>query len=150
MRRLLLAVSIVTATAIPSSIAIVGSSSPASAASSVSCTKLSGTITGTVTITKCTPKSSTNKSASALATSIVGSGTLTWTTSGGTTDISVGTPTSPGQGGCKKGNVEYDITGSVTGGTSTYTAAGDDITGRACLKTATGALSLVKGTALTL
>ena len=52
---------------------------------------------------------------------------------------------SPGQGSCKKGSKEEDATGSVTGGTSTYTKAGNPVAIRACFTQQGGTLSLVKG-----
>ena len=82
---------------------------------------------------------------SALAT---GKGTLTWLPSKKTTIVS-GSVASKGQGGCAIGSTEYDLSGTVTGGTATYTKKGDTVKGRACLS-ATGALSLVPGTSLTL
>jgi hypothetical protein len=47
------------------------------------------------------------------------------------------------------GSIEYDISGIVTGGTSTYTTIGDTITARICLS-GTGTLALVKGTVFSL
>ncbi|HXQ59962.1 MAG TPA: hypothetical protein VN799_07675, partial [Acidimicrobiales bacterium] len=79
MRRLLTAVATVAALAMPASIAAFTLSSPASAAgSSVTCKKLTGTITGNITISKCSPKSKTNKSASGVAASLATGGTVTW------------------------------------------------------------------------
>ena len=97
-----------------------GVPAPASAASSITCKGLAGTATGTVTVSKCTPKSKTNKSASGAAASLLSGGTITWTPSKQTTVTKL-TVTSPGQGGCKKGSAEEDAKGSATGGTSTYT-----------------------------
>ena len=116
-----------------------------SCVSSVQCAKLSGTATGTLTISKCTPTSAVNKS----ATSPGLTSTLTWGTSGQTTIESLNDPTSPGQGGCKKGSIENDYSGIVTGGTSTFTTVGDTISARTCLSTS-GKLSLVKGTTFSL
>jgi hypothetical protein len=145
MRRLLVAAATALALSVPASVAVIGTSAPAWAASSVSCGKLSGTITGNITITKCTPKSATNKSASAPASALTSGGTLTWASSGGTTTVSM-TVTSPGQGGCKAGYTEYDANGHVTGGTSTYTHVGDVTSTRACVSTAKNKIALVKGT----
>ena len=113
-----------------------------SCVSSVRCAKFGGSPTGSVTISKCTPKSSANKS----AISQTLAGTFAWSTTGQTTVDSLNAPTSPGQGGCRSGSIEYDISGIVTGGTSTYTTIGDTITARVCLS-GSGTLSLVKGTA---
>jgi len=52
---------------------------------------------------------------------------------------------SPGQGACAAGSTEEDISGNVTGGTSTYTAVGDVVSAQICVSSS-GKLSLVKGT----
>jgi hypothetical protein len=148
MRRLLVTVTVVATLALPATFSAFALSSPASAASGVSCQKLTGTITGDITISKCTPKSKTNKTASGLAVSLASSGTLTWSKSGQTTNVTLST-SSPGQGACKAGSTEYDVTGTVTGGTSTYTQSGDAVSGKACV-TSGGSLSLVKKSVMTL
>jgi len=71
-------------------------------------------------------------------------GTLTWKSSGETTIVSLGA-SSPGQGACSAGSVEYDLAGTVVGGTSAYAAVGDTIAAQACVKP-NGEVSLVKGT----
>ena len=147
--RLLTVAATAIALSIPASVAVVGGATPAFAASSISCTGLKGTATGTVTLSKCTPKSKTNKSASGAAASLVSGGTITWTPSNQTTVTKL-TVTSPGQGGCKKGSTEEDAKGTVTGGTSTYTHSGDTVSIRACYASKTGKLSLVKGSTATL
>ena len=80
MRRSFVAAATVTALVLPASITALVLSTPASAAgSSVTCKKLTGTISSNITISKCTPESKTNKSASAPAASLAtGGGTLTW------------------------------------------------------------------------
>jgi hypothetical protein len=143
--RLLVVAATAIALSIPASVVVVGVSSPAFAASSITCKGLAGTASGTVTVSKCTPKSKTNTSASGAAASLVSGGTITWTPSKQTTVTKL-TVTSPGQGGCKKGSTEEDAKGSVTGGTSTYTHKGDVVSIRACFASSTGKLSLVKGT----
>jgi hypothetical protein len=149
MRRLFIAAAVASAVALPVSVTAVAFAGPASAAATpVACKKLSGTITGSITISKCSPKSKTNKSAGGLAASLASGGTITWTPSNQTTTVSLSV-SSPGQGACKKGSTEYDVTGSVTGGTSTYTHSGDAVAGKACA-TSGGSLSLVKHTSLTL
>ena len=145
MRRLLVAAATALALSVPASVAVIGTSAPAWAASSVSCGKLTGTVTGTITIGKCTPKSKVNKSASASAAALTAGGTLTWSSSGGTTTVTM-TVTSPGQGGCKKGYSEFDANGHVTGGTSTYTHVGDVTSTRACVNVAANKIALLKGT----
>jgi len=150
MRRFLVAITAMTVIALPASVAAVSLSSPASAAaasSAVSCKKLTGNISGNITISKCKPKSKTNKSASAPATSLASGGTITWASSGQTTTVSL-TVTQEGTA-CPKGDTEYVVSGSVTGGSSTYTKSGDAVAGEACL-TGSGNLSLVKKTSITL
>jgi hypothetical protein len=148
MRRFVLIVAVVTTLAVPASIASVALSGPAWASSGVACKKLSGPISGNFTVSKCTPKNSKNKKAtgasSALAT---GSGSITWSPSHGTTTISI----SVNQSGtsCPKGSSEYVVTGSVTGGSSTYTSKNDPVSAEACAS-ASGKLSLVKGTSMDL
>jgi hypothetical protein len=111
----------------------------------VTCAKVSGKLTGTIALKKCTPKSPTNKSAKGPGASLTSSGTLTWKKSHQTTEISASASAPSGQGGCKQGSTERDVTGSVTGGSSTYTHSGDYVYLRLCL-TGSGAVSLVKGT----
>jgi len=148
MRRVFLVVASVTAMALPVSLAAVSLSTPAGAASGVACKKLTGTATGNFTVTKCTPKSKQNKKATGSSTSLAtGSGTITWSPSHGTTTVSL-SETQSGSS-CPAGSTEYVVTGSVTGGTSTYTSAGDAVSGDVCLS-GTGKLTLVKGTSMTL
>lgn len=108
--------------------------------STIQCARLTGTLTGTMALSMCTPMAPMNRHAHLVA----GSDTFTWSPSGETTIVSL-TATSPGQGGCRAGRVEYDISGTVTGGTSTYTAVGDLVSARACMNP-NGKLSLVKHT----
>jgi hypothetical protein len=111
----------------------------------VTCAKVSGKLAGSISFKKCTPKSPTNKSAKGPGASLTSSGTLTWKKSHQTTVISASAPASSGQGGCKHGSTERDVTGSVTGGTSTYTKSGDYVSARLCVS-GSGSVSLVKGT----
>jgi len=110
----------------------------------VTCAKVSGKLTGNISLKKCIPKSPTNKSAKGAGASLTASGTLTWKKSHQTTMVSA-SASSVGQGGCKNGSTERDVTGSVTGGTSTYTHSGDYVYVRLCVA-GSGAVSLVKGT----
>ncbi len=112
---------------------------------SVECAKLTGKATGTMTISKCTPKLAADKR----ATSAAFGSTLTWKGSGQTTVESLNATSSPGQGACPAGSLEEDISGSVTGGTSTSSAVGDAVAAQTCVS-ASGALSLVKGTTYSL
>jgi hypothetical protein len=115
----------------------------------VSCSSIKGTISGTITIGKCTPASKLNKSASGAAATLMSGGSLTWSPIGKTTIISSSSLTSPGQGDCKAGSTQYNDSATVTGGTSTYTQVGDPVSAALCV-TGTGSVSLVKGTEVTL
>ena len=162
MRRLFTVAAAAVALSIPASVAGVGlvSSGSAFAASGITCKSLKGTISGKITIGKCTPApagaaAKGYKSASALATSLATGGTLTWSSSGATTTVSLSTTTpTPAQGGCKKGYTEFDATGTVTAASTTgvgIPAVGDTTTARACVDlTKTGKITLVKGTAFSL
>ncbi len=59
----------------------------------------------------------------------LGSGTLTWSSDGATTDIAV-TVSSPGQGACATGSTEEDVSGTVVGGSSLRAPSGTRCRGR--------------------
>ncbi|HEY5250370.1 MAG TPA: hypothetical protein VIJ09_01840 [Acidimicrobiales bacterium] len=109
------------------------------------CGKLSGKLSGKVTIKKCAPKSKPNKLLSGLGSSLTSGGTLTWKKSHQTTVIATSTTSPTGHGACPSGSTELDISGSVSGGGSTYTHSGDYVSLHAC-ESGSGALSLVPGT----
>ena len=120
------------------SITITGAAGPV-------CTKLSGTISGTITISKCTPKSTSYVSAAGKASALTSNGTFKWSPSAKTTKVS-DTVSSPGRGSCAAGSIERDVVGTVTGGTAKkYAAAGDLVSVRMC-QSAAGKLTLVSGT----
>jgi hypothetical protein len=153
MRRVLLAAATAVALSVPASVAVVGNSSPAFASSSLTCKSMTGTITTTVTISKCNVPRGDGKTyakATGKASSLAVGGTLTWSSSKKTTIIGKPTVTSPGQGRCASGSTEEDATGSVTGGTAVVTKAGDTFAADVCLNNSTGALSLVPGTTASL
>jgi len=135
------------------SIAVVAIAPLAGAASGTTCSKASGNASSTITLKKCsfaTGKDKTNKSLSGQTTSLASGGTLTWSPSGQTTIIGPPSFTSVGQGGCKTNNTEYDASGTVVGGTSTHTQAGDTFSARVCLNNKNNKISLVKGTVVVL
>ena len=150
-RRVLTLAAVAAAFTIPISTAtvVLGGSSPATASSSLSCAKLTGNISTTVTISKCTPltkaEKKTYKSASASTGVIASGGALTWSSSGTTTVISAPV-TSSGPGTCPKADTEVTATGTVTGGTAAVTASGDTFYAEVCANNKSGKLSLVKGT----
>jgi hypothetical protein len=110
----------------------------------VTCAKVTGKLTGKISLKKCTPKVSTDKLAKGPGASLTSGGTLTWKKSHQTTILST-SASSPGQGSCPAGSTERDVTGSVTGGSSTYTNSGDYVYVRLC-QSPSGAVKLVKGT----
>jgi hypothetical protein len=154
MRRLLAMAAIAAAITVPATAATVGlAGGSAFAASSISCTSLKGTDSGTVTIGKCTPSGGkAYKTASGEAASLATGGNITWKSSGATTTIGDTSVSSPGQGGCKKKTTEYDFTGTVTAASTSGTGipkVGDTVSARACVASS-GKLSLVKGTVMEL
>ncbi len=118
----------------------------------VACRQGKQTATEPLTLSKCSPVSKLDTSSTMMIDSgtETGSftGTLTWTTSGQTTLVSA-SATSPGQGACAAGNTEYDYTGTVTGGTSTYTTDGSPVAYSLC-QTPSNKWSLVASTTATL
>jgi hypothetical protein len=134
MRRLIMSATAVVALATPAALLAVGNAAPAGAAakSSVTCTALTGTTTGTVTVSKCTPASSTNKTVTGTSIKLATGGTLTWAPSKQTTIVGKPKLTLGGKA-CPKGSSEEIATGSVTGGTSKYTKKGDVFSASVCL-----------------
>ena len=147
MRRVFIGLAALSAAALPITVtAVAFTASSAGAATPVACKKLSGTISKTFTISKCTPKSSSNKTAKGSSSSLAtGGGSITWAPSKGTTTVSISFTQS---GTSCPGASEYVISGSVTGGSSTYTANGQSVSADVCVKGSK--LSLVKGTSMDL
>jgi hypothetical protein len=152
MRRLLLVVAAVATVAVPSSIAVVALAPPATAAVSLTCTKLSGSVSGPVTVKKCSVVKADKKLYKTLtATSgidLASGGTLTWSSSGTTTVIGAPTVTSP-TGNCPTKDSEELATGTVTGGSSAVTHAGDTFRAEVCI-TSKNKIKLAKGTVVDL
>jgi hypothetical protein len=150
MKRLFLIAATVATVALPVSFVAVGlSATSAGATAPPACAKLSGTISGTFTISKCKPASKTNKTASGATGSLAGGGgTITWSPSGGTTSLSV-TFNAAATNKCPKNSTEYVVSGTVTGGSSTYTASGQTVSADACAANS-GKISLLKKTKMDL
>ncbi len=152
MRRFIMMVAAVATVAVPTSIALVVTSPPAFAGVSLTCTKLKGTTNGPVTVKKCSVtkadktlyKTLTASSAIDLATG----GTLTWSSSGQTVTVGSPTLTSP-SGNCPAKDSEELAQGTVTGGSSTITHAGDTFRAEVCISSK-GKISLAKGTVVDL
>jgi hypothetical protein len=118
----------------------------AAGVSTVKCGTLTGTATGTVTISHCSPTNSKYVSASAPTASLAsGSGTITWSPSGKTTTFTDTFSQATTNRCASSGGTEYDAKGKVTGGTAAYTKVGDKVKAAVCLDSS-GNLSLVPGT----
>jgi hypothetical protein len=141
-----------TVTAVYSGDAAFASSSATTALfvdSGVVCRELSGTSSATVRLAECsTPDGVRLGVASAPAGALTAGGTVTWTKTNQTTIVSL-TSSSVGQGACSPGGTEFDIAGTVTGGTSVSTLIGDQVALSVC-ESASGSLTLVPGTTATL
>ena len=147
------------AVALPTSIVAVGlTAGPAAAGGTLVCQKVGGSGSGTVTIKKCNDTvvingkvkaDKNNKTITGSGPSLVAGGALTWQPSQQTTIVGGLTTTSPGQGICPTNWSEEDTTGSVTGGTSPYTHAGDTFSSKICVNKHLK-LKLAPGTSLNL
>jgi hypothetical protein len=114
--------------------------------SSLTCRKIFGHVTSQVVVAKC---GSTQKSAHFAGGDILTGGTLTWGKSATSTTYS-GSATSPGQGTCRTGTVEYEFTGSVTAGTSTLASVGDAVSYDVCINSRTHVVALLLGSTASL
>ncbi len=110
----------------------------------IACSKASGVVGGSMTVSACLPAMKGNAKAVLDPTRTY----FTWSKSGQTTVVSL-TFANVGQGVCPKGHTEEDISGVVTGGTSNYTTLGDTIYGTACAA-GSGKFVLVKGSTFSL
>ena len=147
MRRIMLGIA---ALALPVTAATAGavvSAGPAGASAPVSCAKVTGNISGNLTLKGC---GGGLGKGSAPAVSLATGGTITWKGKNkGSTTIGNVAVTSPGQGACAAGSTEEDFTGTVTANTSKANILGTGVAGQACVSAA-GSVSLVKHTTLTL
>jgi hypothetical protein len=129
-------VAAVVAISVPASVASVVVSTPAWASSSVTCSKFKGVASGAYTfyVKNCTPVGA-EKTLSGKGTNLTkvgGPTTYTWKWNGGATTIVSLTVVHSGT--CPSGFTGYTDTGTVTGGTSTYTASGDTVQIDVCKK----------------
>lgn len=152
MRRLILVVTACATVAVPTSIAVVSMAPQAGATVSLTCAKLKGTTNGPVSASKCTVSKAQRKLYKTLtapsAISLATGGTLTWASSGETVTIGPSTLSS-GSGGCKPKDTEEIATGTVTGGTSKVTNAGDTFYADVCIDSK-GHIKNAKGTVISL
>jgi hypothetical protein len=152
MRRLILVVAAVATVALPTSIAVVAAAPQAGATVTLTCAKLKGTTNGPVTASKCAVSKADKKLYKKLtapsAISLATGGTLTWSSSGQT--VTIGSPAlSSGSGHCPSKDTEEIATGTVTGGTSAVTHAGDSFRVDVCISSK-GKISNAKGTVVDL
>lgn len=151
MRRILFAAAMGLGAAVPIGAGVIaaGPGLASAAGSSVKCSALTGTITGNVTVSSCTPANKKYTSASAPTTALAGGGgTVTWTPSNKTTTITV-TFKQAGTA-CPAGTSEYEAKGKVTGSTASYTKTGDKVKVDVCVDTTTGAITLAPGSKVAL
>jgi hypothetical protein len=155
MRRLLTVAAAAAALSIPLSAATVGLASTAGAAatSSVTCSGLTGTISTTVTVSKCTPSGGKGyKTATASAASLATGGNLTWSKSKATTTIGDTTAKAVTPNACGSAGTEYSFAGRVTKASTKGTGIpkkGDAVRAKACVSS-TGAITLLPGTKMKL
>jgi hypothetical protein len=152
MRRLILVVVAVATVAVPTSIAVAALAPQAGAAVSLTCAKLTGTTNGPVSASKCSVSKKDRKLFKTLtapsAISLATGGTLTWSSSGET--VTIGSPTlNSGSGGCPPKDTEEIATGTVIGGTSTVTNAGDTFRADVCIA-GNGKIKNAKGSVIDL
>lgn len=147
MRRVILGIAVL-ALPFTAAAAAVATAGTAGASAPASCTNLSGNVVGALTFKGC--GGGLGKGTASGSLFPAGGGTITWKgTHKGTTTLGNVTFASPGQGGCKTGSVEQDVTGTVTANTSRAHILGTTMSGRVCVDGA-GNQSLVKHTTLTL
>lgn len=131
-------------------VGVVATAGTAGASAPVSCTTVSGAATpaGTLTFKGC--GGGLGKGTAIGQLFPAGGGTITWKGHHkGTTTLGNVNFAPQGQGGCKTGQAEQDITGTVTANTSKAHILGTAISGRVCVDAA-GNQSLVKHTTFTL
>jgi len=147
MRRIMLVAAALSIPLAASTAGLVALAGPAGASAPVSCTKVTGPASGTLTFKGC---GGGLGKGSGPATALAGTGTITWKGKhSGTTTITITSVTNPSVSRCATGSTEFDATGSVTGDTSGKVTVGDAVAGDACVS-GTGAVTLVKHTVFTL
>jgi len=154
MRRSLAAVALTLATAVPIGTVLVGPAGPAAAVTAVTCTKVSGNVNTTVTMSKCTPEPGKSAKFNIPAAAINNSeATDVWTwhkQSGVAVAGSNSALQTTGQNACRKGSVEgfiavgIDPLGDPTGILS-FPTFSESTTLSLCV-TAAGAVKLYPGT----
>jgi len=153
MRRVIMGVAALATLAVPVGIATVTLAPAAGATVSLTCAKLSGSETGSVTVKKCSVPKADKKTFKSLlaanATALATGGTLTWSSSGD--HVTVGTPTlsSAPPGTCPSKDTAEVATGTVTVGDGVVTHNGDTFKTTVCIAS-NGKLKNAKGTVVDL
>jgi len=148
MRRIMLVAAALSVPLAASTAGLVALAGPAGASAPVSCTTMSGNVAGTLTFKGC--GGGLGKGTAIGSLFPAGAGTITWQGKHkGTTTVGNVTFASPGQGGCKTGSVEQDVTGTVTANSSKADILNTTMSGRVCVDGA-GNQNLVKHTTLVL
>ena len=153
MRRLFMVLAAVTTVAVPVGIATVTLAPAASAHVSLTCAKLSGSESGSVTVKKCAVSKADKKLYKSLtaanATALATGGTLTWESSG--KHVTVGAPTlsSGPAGACPSKDTTETATGTVVSGDGVVTHNGDTFKTTVCI-TSSGKIKNAKGTVIEL
>ena len=153
MRRVLAAAATAVALSIPASVAVIGTSPSAFAASTTTCAKASGSVAAGVTVSKCVVPKADKKTYKTLhGASITAGGTLTWN-GGQTMTVGPATVTSGGTG-CKATQLQVTATATVTaisaGADPAVAKVGDTFSLNVCYTAATGAFTINKGTVVTI
>jgi hypothetical protein len=142
MRKIMMAAAALAIPMLAATVGIVGAPSTAGASSPITCSKVAGSLTGTVHFKGCsTPWGKGN----AVGTSLATGGTISWKGKHPGSVSFSGSVTSPGQGVCPSGSTEYaasDVVTGVTGSAASLLQVGDSVSGTAC-RTGAGALRVV-------
>jgi hypothetical protein len=147
MRRILIGGVALATLAIPTAALVATGPAFAVVKKSIPCTTVTGTLTGSVTITGCkVPLTLKKKYVSASApnsSALATGGTLTWSPAGTTTIL--GAPTTSTGTLCPAGDTDVIAKGVVTGGTAKVTGKGQKYGGEFCID-ASGNVSVAPGT----
>ena len=141
--------------------AIFGASSLASAGGAsaaglkIKCTSMTGNISGTITLTGCTPGATGGSSIPMPAATLLATGgSINWVNGKNTTvtlaSSTTETDTDKAGGSCPRGTTEYETKGRVTADTTGSAPVGGKASSEACVNATTGAVSIEPLSALKL
>ncbi len=153
MRRLIMVLAAVTTVAVPVGVATVVLAPASNAAVSLTCAKLKGSESGSVSVSKCAVPKADKKTFKTLsaqnATALATGGTLTWSSSGAHVTISAPHLTSGPAGACPSKDTTETATGTVAVGDGVVTHNGDTFKTTVCI-TSKGKIKNAKGTVVEL